>query len=495
MSIRTFILTAVILLATLLPGEAGAQMPIKIYSRLQQAPDSADVAYYGKEHFWRGAGEVFGFNIGLWAFDRFVQHGDWSYINFNTIKENFRHGFKWDNDNLNTNMFLHPYNGSLYYNAARANGYNYWRSGLFAIAGSAMWELFMEREYPSTNDIIATPIGGMCIGEVCFRASDLVLDDRARGADRVGREISGFLLSPMRGITRIITGDAWRVRPTSGKLFGIPNIAVEISLGTRMLDYHHDNSYVKFGGAMELNVEYGDRFELKSKKPYDYFTFNASLSFMKTQPVLTHLEIKGRLIGRELLEEKDTHLSVGLFQHFDFFDSDTITSSLVPYKLGIPASLGGGVFFRDIQRRRWVLDAYAHANAVILGSVLSDYYKVDDRNYNLASGFSLKGGANMVFDSDRFSMSLSHEYYRLFTWVGYHRNANLKDVDYKTLNAQGDRSVASFNVTQFRADMKIYPRLYLTVLLDHYLRSTHYRDYPHVQSTSLSARLMVTYKL
>lgn len=495
MSIRTLILTAVIALATLLPGEAGAQMPIKIYSRLQQAPDSADVAYYGKEHFWRGAGEVFGFNIGLWAFDRFVQHGDWSYINFNTIKENFRHGFKWDNDNLNTNMFLHPYNGSLYYNAARSNGYNYWRSGLFAIAGSAMWELFMEREYPSTNDIIATPIGGMCIGEVCFRASDLVLDDRARGADRVGREISGFLLSPMRGITRIITGDAWRVRPTSGKLFGIPNIAVEISLGTRMLDYHHDNSYVKFGGAMELNVEYGDRFELKSKKPYDYFTFNASLNFMKTQPVLSHLEIKGRLIGRELLEEKDTHLSVGLFQHFDFFDSDTITSSLVPYKLGIPASLGGGVFFRDIQRRRWVLDAYAHANAVILGSVLSDYYKVDDRNYNLASGFSLKGGANMVFDSNRFSMSLSHEYYRLFTWVGYHRNANLDDVDYKTLNAQGDRSVASFNVTQFRAEMKLYPRLYLTVLLDHYLRSTHYRDYPHVQSTSLSARLMVTYKL
>ena len=494
MSIRTFILTVVVALAAVAPCGAGAQMPIKIYSRLQQAPDSADVAYYGKEHFWRGAGEVFGFNIGLWAFDRYVQHGDWSYINFNTIKENFKHGFKWDNDNLNTNMFLHPYNGSLYYNAARANGYNYWKSGLFAIAGSAMWELFMECEYPSTNDIIATPIGGMCIGEVCFRASDLVLDDRARGADRVGREITGFLLSPMRGVTRILTGDAWRTRPTSGKIFGIPNIAVEISLGTRMLDYHHDNSYVKFGGAMELNVEYGDRFELKSSKPYDYFTFSASLNFMKTQPVLSHLEIKGRLIGRELLEEKDTHLSVGLFQHFDFFDSDTIASGHVPYKLGIPASLGGGVFFRDIQRRRWVLDAYAHANAVILGSVLSDYYMGDDRNYNLASGFSLKGGVNMVFDGDRFSMSLSHEYYRLFTWVGYHEKTNLARVDYRTLNAQGDRSVASFNVTQFRADMKLHDRLYLSLLLDHYLRSTHYRDFPHVESTSLSAKLMATYK-
>lgn len=29
-----------------------------------------------------------------------------------------------------------------------------------------MWELFMECEYPSTNDIIATPIGGAALGEV-----------------------------------------------------------------------------------------------------------------------------------------------------------------------------------------------------------------------------------------------------------------------------------------------------------------------------------------
>ncbi len=66
-----------------------------------------------------------------------------------------------DNDHLNTNMFAHPYNGSLYFNAGRSNGYNFWQSELFAIGGSAMWEMFMECEYPSTNDIIATPIGWM----------------------------------------------------------------------------------------------------------------------------------------------------------------------------------------------------------------------------------------------------------------------------------------------------------------------------------------------
>ena len=111
--------------------------------------------------------------------------------------------------------------------------------------------------------------------------------------------------------------------------------------------------------------------------------------------------------------------------------------------------------FRDIERNRWVLDAYLHSNAVILGSVLSDYYQVDERNYNLASGFSIKGGANMVFNRDKFSASLSHAYYRLFTWKGYHQYSDLDNISYKVLDAQGDHSVASFIVTEARCDPQV----------------------------------------
>lgn len=78
-------------------------------------------------------------NMAQWAFDRYVLRGFYSYISWETIKQNFRHGFDWDNDHLSTNMFAHPYNGSLYFNAGRSNGYNYWQSELFAIGGSAMW--------------------------------------------------------------------------------------------------------------------------------------------------------------------------------------------------------------------------------------------------------------------------------------------------------------------------------------------------------------------
>ena len=474
---------------------AAAQIPIKVSAVRQVRPDSADVAFGTRRHFWRAAGEVFGFNIGLWAFDRYVQNGDYARISWNSIKENFRHGFIWDNDKLGTNTFLHPNNGSLYFNAGRANGFNYWQSSLFAIAGSGMWELFMECEYPSTNDFIATPIGGTAIGEVLFRASDAVIDERTRGARRFGHELACFLISPMRGLNRIITGEAWRYRPTRGRLYGIPNFAIRASVGMRTLVPRGKLNQTHVGAVAQLDMEYGDRFEVKSTKPYDYFTIRAQIQGMKSQPVLSQLEIKGRLLAREILESRKSSMSIGLYQHFDYYDSDTIDGiEKVPYKLGIPACIGAGLMFRDSDTKRCVLDFYTHVNGVILGSILSDHYETDERNYNFASGFSIKAGANLVIDKDKFSISVNHEFYRLFTWSGYRYGTDLSKVDYRTLNVQGDKSAASFNVTEVRADYRIWKKLYASLSFTNYMRTTHYRDYPDVRSSSFDLNLMLAYK-
>lgn len=481
----------------LFPATVQAQIPIHHSIVEPERPDSVDsVAYYGKKHFWKSAAEVVGFNLGLWAFDRYVQKGDFAYISFNTIKENFKHGLIWDNDKLGTNTFLHPYNGSLYYNAARSNGYNFWQSELFAIGGSFMWEFFMEREYPSTNDFIATPIGGAAIGEMLFRASDALIDERTADAERFEREAAVFIIDPLRGFNRIISGQAWRRSATTGRVFGRPNFSVRVSAGLKMLEFQGQLKKTHFGFAAQLDMEYGDRFEVKSTKPYDYFTVRAELQGMKSQPILSQLEIKGRLLARELFDNYRSQGSIGLYQHFDFHDTDTIDGiGKVPYKLGIPASVGAGFMFRDIERRRWIFDAYLHANVIILGSILSDHYRTDERNYNWASGFSLKGGINFVFARDLFSLSLNHEFYRLYTWRGYRYGTDLGSVDFRTLNVQGDRSVASFNMTELRLDFKLLKRLYATVAFCNYVRSTHYRDFPDVLSSSMSLRLMMSYKL
>ena len=496
--LKIMLLPAVILIIAVAIGvpSANAQMPIKFNMVTQIPPDSTDLAYYGKKHFWRAAGEVFGFNIGLWAFDRYIQHGDFSYISWKTMKRNLKAGFKWDNDKLGTNTFLHPYNGSLYYAAGRSNGYNFWQSELFAIGGSAMWELFMENEYPSTNDFIATPIGGAVLGETLFRASDAVLDDRKTGSERFGREVAAFFLSPMRGINRILTGQAWRVRDTPGRMFGTPSIAMQMSLGFKMMMFQGRMRKPFPGASLQIDLEYGHRFEAKSTKPYDYFTVKAELQGIKYQPVLSQLHITGRLISRELFDKHHSSGTIGLYQHFDFYDSDTINTidDRVPYKLGVPASLGAGFMFRDVERRHYVFDAFAHVNAIILGSVLSDHYWTDERNYNWGSGFSLKGGVNIVWHRNRASLSINHEYYRLFTWKGYKKGTDLKTVNFRTLNVQGDKSVASVNVTEVRFNYRLWKHLYGTFIFQNHARSTHYRDWPDVRSSTMSIRLMTTYK-
>ena len=45
-------------------------------------PDSADVRLHEHKAFWRAGAETVGFNIGLWAFDRYVQKGDYAYISW-----------------------------------------------------------------------------------------------------------------------------------------------------------------------------------------------------------------------------------------------------------------------------------------------------------------------------------------------------------------------------------------------------------------------------
>ena len=147
---------------------------------------------------WKAALETFGLNMLVWSFDRYIVKEDWAYINGHTIKSNFKKGPVWDTDQFTTNLFSHPYHGSLYFNAARSNGMNFWQSAPFAAGGSLMWEFFMENEPPSINDMLATTFGGIELGEITYRLSDLFIDNRSSGAERVARGIGRHFVAGPR---------------------------------------------------------------------------------------------------------------------------------------------------------------------------------------------------------------------------------------------------------------------------------------------------------
>lgn len=483
----------VFILVACLPSYAQVATPRPIGT--PKPADSLDIDYYGKKYGLRATGLVVGINTGIWAFDRYILKADYAYISARTMRDNIRHGFVWDNDQMGTNMFLHPYHGSLYFNAARANGYNFWQSGLFSLGGSAMWELFMESEYPSTNDIIATPIGGMALGEMFYRVSDMILDDRQTGKHRAGREIAAFVVSPMRGLTRVINGDAWRKRTTTGRQFGMPEVSIMVSAGARAVELKDEIFDKGVGIATQVNMEYGDRFETEERKPYDYFLLNANINFHPSQPLLGQLNLVGRLLGTDIINNDKRQLSLGLYQHFDYYDSDTISdvSSKVPYKFCSPASIGAGLIYRMKTVKNWYFDSFLHLNGIILGGALSDHYKVDNRNYNLGSGFGSKLGLVFVYKKDKFIFSTNYEMYRIFTWKGYPQDIDWNNIDAKTLDAQGDVSQALLHAIGLRVDIKLRKNWYLTGMYHNYIRDTNYRHYENVFSKTSDGKLMISY--
>ena len=142
-----------------------------------------------------------------WGFTKWVTEGEWSNISFRTWSDNLKFPWQWDNNKFNNNQFAHPYHGSLYYNAGRANGYNFWESVPWAFGGSLMWELFGEVWAPAPNDLANTTLGGISLGEMLFRFSSLTLDNQATGSNRVVREVGAALINPVRGFNRLVRGE------------------------------------------------------------------------------------------------------------------------------------------------------------------------------------------------------------------------------------------------------------------------------------------------
>jgi hypothetical protein len=437
--------------------------------------------------------EVAGLNLGIWAFDRYVLKGDYAYISGQSIKENFRHGWVWDNDQIATNLFGHPYQGSLYYNAARSNGYNYLASSLFAVAGSATWELFMENEYPSINDVLSTPIGGTILGEVFYRVSDRILDDRTTGRERLVRELAMLFIAPTRSLSRIINGDAWKIRQFSGRQFGVPTLNFKLSTGIRTLELRDKILDEGVGSVSKVSIEYGERFEADEMNPYDYFTVSGSFNIQKRQPFLGQINLLGRIWGNDWIDTQKDYLNIGIYQHFNYYDSDTISdiSNRIPYKFGTPASLGIGLMHKSKRYENWHFNSYFHLNAIILGASLNDY-SMEERNYHLSSGFSVFSGISIAY-KDKIGFSWEYKGFCLFPW-GYPEAYDWKKIGKTEDDFLADKSTTLVNTSTLKLDVKLANQLYLTSEYSGYSRFSRYDYFENVHSLSSEEQLMLTYR-
>ena len=239
-----------------------------------------------------------GLNFGVWAFLHYFGNAYYSYISWETIRDNIRDGWEWDRSRYFVNFYHHPYHGYLYYSAGRANGLDFWGSSVAALGGSFMWEMMMEKYRPSINDLITTTAGGIVFGEIGYRFSALVRKRDARGLGRIWREAVGAVLDPVGGANRLLNGrnDTYPGLPGSPDVGRILN--GELMLTGPVVTRSAELTGTRAAPLLGFTLRYGDPAGTGwTGRPFDVFTVAGRLRWGPDRPHLS-LFIHGALLGR-----------------------------------------------------------------------------------------------------------------------------------------------------------------------------------------------------
>ncbi|MBP5258111.1 MAG: DUF3943 domain-containing protein [Prevotella sp.] len=436
---------------------------------------------------WLAAAECVGLHAALLSVDRFIIDGDYAHVTMSTVSRNIKMRHWWyDVDEFYTNCIHHPYHGSLYYNAARSNGMGIGASALYATGGSLLWELMGENELPSVNDMLATPAGGVAIGEVLHQFSRRLLSRPSYGVERVGREIAAALVNPAQAVTRMLTGEMFRRKSYCDyeKIADGDTLTVLVSGGWRRL-----TSNVTVDGLgrhtaltlpyLSLHAERGMICDSRRTRPYDWFTTDFTLTGGKGQQVINEARVVAQLYGIPIAHGKRQALTVGIYQHFGYYASSREGNNLpgdfvpAPYELCEAASAGLGMAYCWQHTSRLRTEQAVWVNGVALGGITSDYPNdIDNRDYHFGSGFNVKlhGG---VFYSNRFMMIVDAENHHLYTRL------DCGDVPSLRSYAQGHRGSA--NVWHVRSGLylRLWQGLGISATAIYHHRSTHYTYKPY----------------
>ena len=321
--------------------------------------------------FWQAAAGVVAVNGLTWFYNWHVQRWDWANVGTQSWWANLRGGFTWDDDVFGANQLAHPYHGSLYFNAARSAGYDFWASTPYVAAGSLSWELFTESVRPSLNDLINTTLGGIALGEAAYRMSSLLTSK----GPTFGRELGAFAVSPIAQTNAFLRGRGNRV--DSARLPLPESSAAFVAVGQRRGTGASGEGMAGSRTFVGLTVEYGSAFGEQVNRPYDAFEFSLHLS-PEQHVVLTHVGLSGVLSRRTLVRSPRNQLHLALFQHYEYDD--------LPISKASSQSLSGALLYRRNTGTRTQVDLGLHFEAVPLGAVSSEHRAVRRRDYDYGPG-------------------------------------------------------------------------------------------------------------
>jgi hypothetical protein len=376
-----------------------------------------DPIYNKKDPLWEPIVKIATQNVLLNLFDHYLMHYDWAVVGFRSwnntlIRSGFpwNKGWNWEEGRFGNSLFLHPYGGASYFNSARAGGYDFWESSLFTLGGSYTWKLFCEngepQGRPERQALINTTLGGMFGGEVLYRLSSNVIDERTTGSERVGREILAFFIDPSRAITRLFNGKMFAHNTV--EVYEKEPLDIVVSTGGLLVNDASRGSAL-LGVIANFDFDYGNPFELRDRKPYDYFQLRTDFTLGQGRKFVDNVIGYGALAGSNTKID-GVDMLIGAFQSFDFWDSKE-------FELGTNSFGAGAVTKLTVTKN---VNLYTNLNIGIIpfgensGQHGPDTSQI--RDYNFVGGAQSKLDMTLNVEGV-FSASMLAYYYWLNTFV------------------------------------------------------------------------------
>jgi hypothetical protein len=434
-------------------------------------PDPALVEKFNpRKPLWIPIVESVGLNLSLGAFNTYVGQSEFAKISWKTIGHNFERGWSTDADGLLTNMWAHPFHGSMYFNTARSSGYNYWTSWGVAMIGSWQWEFIMENEPPAWNDWIMTSMAGSMIGEIFYRLSNLILDESLTGAARTWNEIGAGIFNPARLFNRLIYGRT--ARTTAEKLYEKRPFFGELAFGMNNVADGTDFKNGQKNGMFSIDFTYGTLFNQRGGfKPFDFFRWNMALNFGGVQPPIGQFRIYSMLSGNVKRYDGGSAFLWGFFNNYDYLENNV-------YQLG-SVSIGPGIGYRTPAGKSVQYIGTLNAALAPMGAANSDYaesYKVafldSARSYNMGPGAHVK--MENVIRWSWGSFYLGYSFWWIHTWDG----------------APGNEYIGMWSP---KLRIRIYSRWFLGLEYLLYHREGIYDNFDNVSRRNNEQRLFIGY--
>jgi hypothetical protein len=353
--------------------------------------------------------EVFGSNLALFSINRYARRAEYANISSQSIRNNLQAAWVWDQDEFSVNQLGHPYQGSYYYIAGRSNNMGFWPSLALTASGSVFWEVFMETETPSRNDLVITTVGGATLGEMLHR-----LYTAADSADLPVK----WIISPLDGINGLINGRALERQGYHGLNRDETAFTNGMGFFRNSMDKDRPGGVNVFGPQIysEGTIVYGNPYGLRSAIPFESFEQRIRFSLASGPAYAVDYFSDGFLWAGPLREDAGHASTIGLVLHYDF-----IFGSLVNFSSN---ALGLGYKTRWQISGRTRLVMKFHAFWIILSG--SEYVHVwygnvpyreageEHRNYDFGTGAGIKWHTAVRFDP-RFTLSFNAVLYGIRT--------------------------------------------------------------------------------